>query len=105
MIGSHQFRTVKKVDTTEDGDIVYLETYTCPTAADAREVQKELDDQVNVYSGRKAYHNIVWKGRGGKLVYENTFVVDGALVALELRNDARAWADSEEDERHGFFQF
>jgi len=95
-------RYIQKIDTTEDGDVVCKETYSVSTIAEAREVSDEL-------IGHRGYswQFIVWTGKGGRLVYEREYVVDGAEVAIEERNDrwARAQQDREDQEagRYGLF--
>jgi hypothetical protein len=95
-------RSIRKVDTTEDGDVVCRESFFVSTIAEAREVNDEL-------IGQRGYscEFIVWHGKGGRLVYEREYVVDGAEVAIEEQNDR--WAqrqtalDEQEYGRFGLF--
>jgi hypothetical protein len=82
---------IRKTDTTEDGDIEFTRTIECDTFAEAREVTADLK-QLLTRGGSTLYHNVVWTAKGGKLVWKDTYVVDGAEVALEAANDA--WASN-----------
>jgi hypothetical protein len=87
--------TTKRIDRTDDGDYVFRRTITCDTASDAKEATARLNDEVSLSSGHKAHHDIVWEGKGGKLVWNDTYVVDQAEVAIEARNDE--WASYQDD--------
>jgi hypothetical protein len=80
---------IHKTGTTEDGDIEFTRTIECDTIAEAKEVTADLK-QLLTRGGSTLYHDVAWAGKGGKLVWKDTYVVDGAEVALEAANDA--WA-------------
>ena len=80
---------IRKIDTTEDGDFVMLRTIEVNSIEEAKEVTKQLNDEVT-RSGIKAHYNVKWVGKGGKLVWTDTYVVDQVEVAIEAANDA--WA-------------
>jgi hypothetical protein len=81
---------------TEDGDYIMVRNIEVDTVAEAREVTRELNNEVT-RGGCKAHYDIVWTGQGGKLVWSDTYVVDATEVAIEASNDYHAWArgDSE----------
>lgn len=80
---------INKTDTTEDGDIEFTRYINCDTFAEAREVTADLK-QLVTRGGSTLYHDVVWTAKGGKLCWSDTYVVDGAEVAIEASNDA--WA-------------
>lgn len=80
---------IRKTDTTEDGDIEFTRYITCDTFAEAREVTADLK-QLVTRGGSTLYHDVVWTAKAGKLCWEDSYVVDGAEVAIEAANDA--WA-------------
>jgi len=59
--------------------------------AEARDVTADLKNLLT-RGGSILYHDVVWTAKGGKLCWEDTYVVDGAEVALEAANDA--WASN-----------
>jgi hypothetical protein len=77
-------------DNTEDGDFIYTRHVICDTIAEAREMNKDLKQLVSRSSGHTLYHDIAWMGKGGKLVWTDTYVVDAAEVWIERNNDAAA---------------
>jgi hypothetical protein len=78
----------------EDGDYIMVRTIECDTIAEAKEATRGLQDEVT-RSGCKAHHDIKWSGRGGKLVWTDTYVVDATEVAIEASNDY--WASMRYD--------
>jgi hypothetical protein len=82
---------INKTGTTEDGDIEFTRYIKCDTIAEAREVTADLKNLLT-RGGSILYHDVVWTAKGGKLCWEDTYVVDGAEVALEAANDA--WASN-----------
>lgn len=74
---------------TEDGDYIMLRTIEVDSIVEAKEVTKGLQDEVT-RGGSKAHYIINWTGKGGKLVWTDTYVVDQVEVAIEAANDA--WA-------------
>jgi hypothetical protein len=74
---------------TEDGDYIMVRTIEADSIVEAKEVTKQLQDEVT-RGGSKAHYNITWAGKGGKLVWTDTYVVDQVEVAIEAANDA--WA-------------
>jgi hypothetical protein len=85
---------IRKIDTTEDGDLVMLRTIECDSVAEAKEATRSLQDEVT-RSGCKAHYDIKWVGKGGKLVWTDTYVVDATEVAIEASNDY--WASMRYD--------
>lgn len=71
---------------TEDGDYIMLRTIEVDSIAEAKEATRSLQDEVT-RGGSKAHYDISWKGKGGKLVWTDTYVVDQAEVAIEASND------------------
>ena len=71
---------------TEDGDYIMVRVIEVTSIAEAKEVTRELQDEVTRL-GHKAHHDIHWVGKGGKLVWTDTYVVDAAEVAIEASND------------------
>lgn len=78
MINEYIFR----IDYTDDGDPIMCKTIEVDSIAEAKEVTRSLRD--------KSHHDVTWVGKGGKLVWTNTYVVDQIEVAIEASNDA--WA-------------
>lgn len=74
---------------TEDGDYIMLRTIEVDSIVEAKEATKGLQDEVT-RGGSKAHYIINWTGKGGKLVWTDTYVVDQVEVAIEASNDA--WA-------------
>ena len=83
---------IHRTGTTEDGDVEFTRYIKCDTIAEAREATADLKRLVTRSMGSPLYHDIVWTCKGGKLCWEDTYVVDGAEVALEAANDA--WASN-----------
>ena len=77
--------------TTEDGDVIFTRHIEVSSIAEAKEVTADLK-QLVTRGGSTLYHDVVWTSKGGKLCWEDTYVVDGAEVALEAANDA--WASN-----------
>ena len=75
--------------TTEDGDVIFTRHIEVSSIAEAKEVTVDLK-QLVTRGGSVLYHDVVWTAKGGKLCWEDTYVIDGAEVALEAANDA--WA-------------
>ena len=86
--------TIRRVDRTEDGDYVMARVIEVDTIAEAREVTRNLNDEVT-RSGSKAHWNIRWVGKGGKMVWTHTYVVDQVEVAIEASN--HYWASMRYD--------
>ena len=80
---------ITKTGTTEDGDIEFTRTIEVNSIAEAKEVTANLKHLVT-RGGSIFYLDVVWTAKGGKLVWTDTYVVDGAEVAIEAANDA--WA-------------
>ena len=80
---------INKTGDTEDGDIEFTRYIKCDTFAEAKEVTADLKRLVT-RGGSTLYHDVVWTCKGGKLCWEDTYIVDGAEVALEAYNDYRA---------------
>ena len=78
--------------TTEDGDVIFTRHIEVSSIAEAKEVTADLKRLVT-RGGSTLYHDVAWVGKGGKLVWTDTYVVDGAEVALEAANDA--WASNQ----------
>jgi hypothetical protein len=85
MINDYIYRT----GDTEDGDVIFTRTIEVSSIAEAKEVTADLKRLVT-RGGSILYHDVVWTAKGGKLVWSDTYVVDGAEVAIEAANDA--WA-------------
>ena len=77
---------VRQIGFTEDGDVRMVRRIEVDSVAEAREVTKSLEEEVD-RRGNKAHFDITWVGKGGKLVWEDKWVVDGAEVAIERNND------------------
>ena len=75
--------------TTEDGDVIFTRHIEVSSIAEAKEVTADLK-QLVTRGGSTLYHDVVWTCKGGKLCWEDTYIVDGAEVALEAYNDYRA---------------
>lgn len=71
---------------TEDGDYIMVRTIEVSSIAEAKEVTRQLQDEVT-RGGSKAHYKITWVGKGGKLVWTDTYVVDATEVAIEASND------------------
>lgn len=80
---------ITRTGTTEDGDVIFTRTIEVSSIAEAKEVTADLKSLVT-RGGSTLYHDVSWVGKGGKLVWSDTYVVDGAEVALEAANDYRA---------------
>lgn len=74
---------------TEDGDYIMLRTIEVDSISEAKEVTRQLQDEVT-RGGSQAHYKITWTGKGGKLVWTDTYIVDQVEVAIEAANDA--WA-------------
>jgi hypothetical protein len=86
--------TIRSNGRTEDWDFVMARIIEVDTVAEAREVTRNLQDEVT-RSGSKAHWDICWFGKGGKLVWTDEYVVDQAEVAIERSNDY--WASMRYD--------
>lgn len=78
----------------EDGDYVMVRTVEVDTIEEAKEVTRSLNEEVT-RRGSKAHYNIQWVGKGGKLVWSDTYVVDQAEVGIEASNDY--WASMRDE--------
>jgi hypothetical protein len=87
---------ITRHDRTEDGDYIMLRTIEADNIAEAREVTRQLNDEVT-RSGCKAHYDIKWTAKGGKLVWTDTYVVDATEVAIEASNDYHAWLRGDSD--------
>jgi hypothetical protein len=93
--------TTHKDEKTEDGDISRWTTITCDTFKEAAEVTKDMKNLVNAF-GHFPYKDMVWKGKGGCLVYSYHILIDATEMAIEKANDewASRIAASEPDWAH-----
>lgn len=85
---------IRRNGRNEDGDYVMDRIVEVDTIAEAKEFTRSLNEEVT-RSGSKAHYNIQWVGKGGKLVWTDTYVVDQAEVAIEANNDY--WASMRDD--------
>jgi hypothetical protein len=85
---------IREINRTEDGDYVMARIIEVDTPQEAREITRTLNDEVT-RNGVKAHPNIRWNGKGGKMVWSHTWVVDQTEVAIERSNDY--WASMRYD--------
>lgn len=83
---------IRALGYNEDGDQDCRLTVVCDTIQDAREATVSLKERYRLYE-------VVWEGKGGKLVYTRNYSVCGASFAIEQSNDAWASWQTEIDER------
>lgn len=81
---------ISDLGNNEDGDRDCRLTVYCDTIQEAREATVDLKNRYGLYE-------VIWEGKGGKLVYTRHYSVCGASFAIEQRNDYLSSLDAPEE--------